>query len=218
MGKIVEFMGIPGSGKSTILDGVCQELIGQGKKVCDDTAIYDDGRFSRWIHLIRAFIDLRNMKYNVSLLLILFNSFGWKEINKVIPRYFKLVKLNGQIRSQIKKNNFVVLSEGYLQVFLSMFDDGRLDVDMFKKFICLLPKKNWILVHIVLDIDIASNRIDQRAHKDDSWRELESSCRVNKLKIRDCNNKLAASYIQNLLINGNDIIEKNVSSIINVLS
>ena len=41
MGKVVEFFGIPGCGKSTLTNSVCEEFIRRDYKVCSDDIIFN---------------------------------------------------------------------------------------------------------------------------------------------------------------------------------
>mgnify|MGYP002511464687 FL=1 len=100
---VVEFVGLPGCGKSTVADIVRSRLNELGYKVGSDKNIYDNNIIVSGIKLLISFINPGNHRFNSQLRKTLTVVIDHKNFLYTLKRYFKIVKLNGNINREMKK-------------------------------------------------------------------------------------------------------------------
>lgn len=214
MGKVVEFFGIPGCGKSTLANSVCEEFIRRDYKVCSDDIIFNKEKKTRIVNLLISLFNIHCIEFNIKMLKILLKSLIIRPDFAKIYRCLKLIKLNGQINRNKDKYECIILSEGYIQIFLSIFDGEKLTLELIKEFKNILPNREWFVFRICINEKEASKRIEKRKHENDSWADLTETERVTKMEEREYNNKLINKNICCYMIDGIDNIIKNTDKVL----
>ena len=214
---LVEFVGLPGSGKSTITNYILEGLGEKGYSVTSDNDIYDNGFIIKLLRISGAFLDPHNFRFNISLMSLLMMTFNIRRMRTWIGRYFKLVKLNGNIRRLLNQVDYIVLSEGYLQVFSSMFDEKALTSSIANRFIDILHINRWSVIEIKTTVETASKRIIERKENDDEWYFLDDRKRTEYLLNRETSVCIFEGCLKPIIVDGNVEPKESASVVIQKL-
>ena len=216
MGRVeIEFVGLPGCGKSTVVKDVVVRFGATYKKVGSDSQVYDKEDFKRYYYLILALLRPQNWGFNIRVWVILRSSLkktggiGW------IRKYFKLIKYNSKIKKIEKEYGIVIVSEGYIQIFLSIYDYVELDRVAASEFVKII-EENCMFVFQDVDVETASRRIVRRKHAGDDWRLMSDSDRRSVLENRLRNNDYMRHIVnkrQCVCIDGTIDIKNNTDNL-----
>lgn len=127
---IIEFNGIPGSGKSTITNNLEKHLVDLGYTVVTDKEIFiKQSNIIKFIELICFSFKLKQLKLNGLLLLFYFKMFKKERFKRSFVAILKIIRYNGLLNKAKKNCDFILMSEGNKQ-FIEVYLD---DIEYYKE-------------------------------------------------------------------------------------
>lgn len=220
--KYIEFIGIPGVGKTTVCNSVCSQLSDYGYKVCNLS------QFSYWSH--------SNMKKIFAVIDSLLNFKLWNSYKKcykltkiyqkkvLFCKYFwLLVLITNQLYKFSKKNryDYIIFDEGIAQIITSISHEKDLVINKYlTDFICVLEKYNIkpALIQCNLGFQECINRIRSRGEKFAVRfsREKSDNKLLLLLQCKDKNIKKVCSLFNVILsIDMNNSMNNNTKLVLN---
>jgi len=224
--EILEFNGLPGSGKSTITSKLINEFKLENKVVLSEKDIFVQTKtLMKMLEFAKGFFDVRSAKLNCALLTIgIKASIKSRKFNN-IQNAIKMVRYSFLLRERTSNIRFdvICLSEGLMQFIYCMYDG----VEFFKSneleiLICEINKlhKNLLMINCYISKDEALRRLRTRALKSNTIDLLSEKEQVEFLELRNRNMKKIRECTQytfdSFEINGLEDVEKNVSDVLSI--
>lgn len=220
--KIIELCGIPGCGKSTLVDAVLNRCEFSHISFATRNDIYFfkcKGR-NKTIALIRAFLKFKNYKLYNNILRI--NRRYSKDI-KCLKYAFQFILFYSQIQDVIKsgKYKYAVLDEGVYQYISAQADNTVFNSD--EQIISVIDYIRvqfslWSIIYCDIDIPNALKRISNRKGSSKRFSASKDVSELEKLLLdRKTNIDYLCSHKCDLVLNMNSSIEENVIRISNII-
>ena len=166
---MIEIMGLPGSGKSYILN--CLE-IKKGLKKINEDAVYDEckniSKISKLCYFFYTIVTFFDVFLLSTIYILLFNGQKAKRLKQLKNCFKYLVLFNCVIRKE-KNDNLIVLDQGILQFIWSI--DLITDSDfLYNKYTCYIfsrfaKKYDITAIYYKVDYSIAANQAVKRNKK-----------------------------------------------------
>ena len=219
--QIIEFCGIPGSGKTSLCTDVVQKLTEKGHGIFTREDVYFFGSKNTYFNLLKAFLHPGNLK-------IYFNIFI---INRKYSKDFKSIKYALQLiiyyyqLKRISKNsshNFAILDEGVIQ-YLSALSSGA-EIEDFKKIKCIIGSfesifDHWLVIKCEIDPETAVCRIKNRSTNSRRFsKDEDNTSLLEKLSNRYVNLNYLLKLKNNVTIDMTQDIKTNSEIIMNLIS
>ncbi|SER59808.1 AAA family ATPase [Salisediminibacterium halotolerans] len=193
--KVFEFIGVPGSGKSTLTEEVIRSLENSGLKVASYSSIKNNLSFNRGNYFERVsnimmffIFILLNINIIYSIIRIVENKCKMDTI------YYTYVFMRNlfQIYKLKKEYELVVLDEGFVQKLWSISINNKINFEdeganLFEKIVNKLDL-SYSLIFVEIDLQEAINRILARGKEKGRFNklarsELESMLNKNYLEL-----------------------------------
>lgn len=204
---ILEFFGLPGSGKSTVTNQVVKTLLEQSYSV----KTLDDFRAESSIGLIGLIIRYPILTFNLILLII--SEKMRLDIYKI--RYIKSILMTKYYYSKAQDTDFLIMEQGWIQDLISLCYDHELRNTKVLNNICRKIGNGCLYIFTKVDIDISYKRMLSREKEPGRLDKEEKINQKNIYKVMDKNILLLNSLISNVMCIDTEInSEKNSSSII----
>ena len=225
--QILEFNGLPGSGKSTITDRLICELKRNGRIVLSETDIFVQANLlNKIFDLAKALVDFKSIKLNYILLNIGIRSSIIRKTLKNIKSAVKIIRFNYLLRQQIIKGDFdfICLSEGFIQFIYCIYDGieffGNNELGFLLKEINK-QYKNLLIINCNLSKEVALMRIEKRTSKPNTVDLMSKKDRLNFIELRNNNmvsiKKNVYNYLNTLEIDTLENIERNMHKILSTI-
>jgi thymidylate kinase len=208
---LVEFVGLPGSGKTTIASGVMDSLssLGLSYNTRESLSLPKHSKINRYIYSI--FFVIRHPL----LVLRIFNlSSGFKSFYKLLKNFIS------QYRAVRKSKLLSIYDQGMLNTVF-YFNNKKMDWSSLNKIYSkLIPSKKTLVVFIESDFDTAIKRANNRPAKNHFTEHM------NQGEILDIFSNYAKNYkyfLQNskdlklLTISNKDEVSFNVENIVKLI-
>ena len=215
--NIVEFNGIPGSGKTTISRELEKELKNKSLKIINEKDIFNDN------NKVSNLFCLKNAKINMTILLLAIDILIKNRQKGTLINAIKIIRYNNIIYKNYKNKeyDYIILSEGMIQFLSSLFDNNKYDN---KKNISKIAKglsriyRSILYVNCDIRESEAFLRISNRTSKPNSVDLMDR----NELGIFLEERKYALESIRmifdslncNITLNTEDSIKKNIKIIL----
>jgi hypothetical protein len=220
MSKVIEFYGLPGSGKTSVSNLLQTKLIEKEIDVQTFDDVFRKYRTNNFLFKVFTFIKLFFVRYKFVINTIIYSfSYG---ISLDILKRIKISILHDYLIysfCQKKQNTILILEEGYIQNILSYAYSKHLIVNKsLYRLINLLNKKN-IKLHFVyskLDIPSAIERIIQRKNNNKRFNPSNIITLENRLKLRQKSENEINKIINNKILcklNMLETIENNANKL-----
>ena len=167
--EIIEFYGLPGSGKSTISKMLINKLA-EYNILCIDFNRYVYKNKRNFKALISGLFELRlkdiKLFYCYAILIIRQSNFKLNTIKK----YFAFVRNHLLLKSLFNKNiyNYIILDQGFVQEMVSiaynynnMFTDNDISLKNFFSYV-QSSFSNYMFIYVVVDGEMCKQRLKQR--------------------------------------------------------
>jgi adenylate kinase family enzyme len=190
---IVEFHGLPGSGKSTISDLFVKDLIRRGKVVLTESDIFKSSSFIKKLNsLLISLLSLKFLKLNLDLIRIGINtSINTRSFSNVINS-LKVIKFNYILSRRVDEGgyDFICLSEGLIQLINTILDgDENFSNKTLTNIVKEITKKynHLIIVNCNISKEIAFNRLQNRTTIPNTVNKMDYNELTKFLEIRFIN-------------------------------
>lgn len=199
---VLEFNGLPGSGKTTVSDNLVKKIKENNKNVITlSDVLYNTTLpfYNRYIQLVISLLSWRDFIINLYTIRLFLRFRINKESIIFLTRF---IILNHKLGRMIKKNNYdvLILEEGIIQYLTSIPHDKRVCRDKVTKALCLLLKNKFSdIVHIQCEIDINNcvKRIQSRKNPNNRFDQVEGKKLFKLLKVKEYNLNIVRSLINN---------------------
>lgn len=218
---IVEFYGLPGSGKTTIVNETIKELKDKYKVfTLDDVYFYKQGKFNELLIYIKSIIYFDNFRLIISLLRC-FKSISRERLSDSL----RLLKFRYQLIKFYQKENFdvLILEEGLIQYLTSVAYKNPLNLDQMTKLFksTEIDAKDYYYINLFIDKHESLDRIRKRAllDKNTAKRRTDSlgdEYALTVLAVTKTNMDLINGLIQNqknVIISSMNTINESVNLI-----
>lgn len=164
--KVVEFFGLPGSGKSTVYNHLEKSMIKHGYTICSREFVRKWG--GRWSNLIKAKIFLCNLVWIVQLIMSIISPLSFEEIKKINYKRVRGIIIFAICIKYFVKNEeytYLIMHEGLFQKIWSLYFDLGREVTGTLKIINNIQKYFKIsIIHLKVSPRESSYRIYSRNH------------------------------------------------------
>lgn len=173
-GLVVEFVGIPGSGKSTLSIGVCNLLKKEAIKV--ETPVLNISRYNRVrrsvikLYYLLNYIFFHPVRSVKSYRFILSTKqSSTKDLIKMILNYFFILKILDKY-----KDRLILLDQGYCQAFWSIYFSAEKDFnhEFFNENKLFWPD---IIIEVEADREVVRRRLSERSGNKSRMETSENS-------------------------------------------
>lgn len=208
---VLEFYGLPGSGKSTISHLVAQELRKQGRKVIEPT--YDvDHKYSvgkrKAIKLIKLIEYALLYPEEFHRLRKLITENGYAGLNKLKQASNIAQKL---MAYKTNKEDVVVFDEGLTQAAISLAQNRSNVVEIEKDLYKLCKAKNIRKIFVKVDLETAISRMEGRDKHDSRIETIENE--LERISALEEFEKQCDRIISEFVVN-NRSLEESVYTVI----
>lgn len=215
---IVEFVGPPGGGKTTLCDGLKTQLANNGLK----TAIFKDVKrhlrekslFSKLAFVLSN--TFKNLPVFLTFSVLLFKS-GVFSINSII-RYYKVTLFNGSISSFINnsKTQVLLLDQWSVQQLWSATIFRAKDYERLKSNLVDFFLEPDVMIYVDINLSIASERVSGRSSMTSRFDKMSENERTKYL--HEYNDYLKSLFMTSraknkLTISGNQELSTNVEKL-----
>lgn len=166
--SIIEFIGLPGAGKSSLASEVIRELKESGYQCYNHEQVFKNSSISnKWLHALCYY--LKNIQLATLLFLYTLRSspFNWRNLKYNCSRLQHLLKMIVMLEKTLQKtknSSVMVFDQGIVQCVWSITSlSGTANEKILKK--CAALKKHifpGIIVYVQIDPDTAAQRITAR--------------------------------------------------------
>lgn len=191
---LIELNGVPGCGKTTIVNELIEVFRLQGVNIMTLKDVYfykEKMKYSKILHLLYALFSIRVLAVNINVIKFLFcfkfNVSRLMDALRLIKLYFQL------IRVYENKKNILLLEEGILQYTASIpYLDSIKDNDSVARLISsmLQPIDKVLIVNCEIDIKESLKRIKERGLKAPEFKQR----RFDALDEKECISALEKNY------------------------
>jgi len=216
-------MGLPGCGKTTLVDGIVQKLNNMGYSIITEKELYANNSFlHKIVDMVCSFLCMRTCLFNLKLIRILLPCIRMKCKIYVFKRYMKLIKYNKRIDRALKYNvyGYIITSEGFVQMFISIFDfmpySEKIE-RMIEEYSQLLKRIMPEIVYCNIDINTAIERIKIRNDPRDSFLGVLDESRRFILGKRKKNNEIFLEYFAVITVSMNNTVDRLVTKVVDSL-
>jgi shikimate kinase len=222
--KIIEFNGLPGSGKSTISEELIKQLELKDKVVLSEQNIFEQSKPSKkLLELGKSLYTPKSIKLNYALLRLGIKASIRSKSSNNLKSAIKIIRYNFILIERISRGDFdvICLSEGFMQFIFCIYDG----LEFFKSSeleVILHEISNLHNDLLVINCRISKEKTLQRLKERNSVPNtvdlMGEKERIEFIECREKNmkeiNKLTINTMKLYEIDTLDDIDKNVSSII----
>ncbi len=222
--NIIEFTGLPGAGKSTLVSEIIKELEKTGYHCYNHEQVFKNLSISnKWLNAIWYY--LKNIKFTCLLFLYTFLSspLAWRDLKYNFGRLQQLMKMIVMFEKGLGKarsSSVMVFDQGIVQCIWSITSlSGIANKSLLRRSVAL--KKHifpGIIVYVQIDPGTAASRIAERASKC-IFDSLSSAQTKELFSEQKCNFPIIISILGEvyepaiLTINGNGLSRDNVKTL-----
>ena len=221
---VVEFNGLPGSGKSTISEELIKQLQLKDKVVLSEQNIFEQSKSSKkLVELGKSLYTPKLIKLNYSLLRLGIKASIKSKSFKNLKEAIKIIRYNSMLIDRISRGGFdvICLSEGFIQFIfciydgIEFFESGELEVILHE----LSNLHNDLLViNCRISKEKTLQRLKERNSVPNTVDLMGEKEKIEFIECREKNMKQISKLTINTMklyeIDTLDDIDKNVSSII----
>lgn len=189
--KVVEFIGLPGSGKSTVFHELKKQLEARGFRVLNLTKLVDEIQKSFLLKLLftlNAFIFSFSMSFRLINTFLLRARSPVKSMTQVmyLMRLFHLMT-SKRFHTLAKDNHFIIADQFIIQAYASIVisSDGEVDLGLVNVITDSFENQYRLIVSIKCSERLSLERIRQRNNQRtrfDSWSNEVSMCKLGSMK------------------------------------
>lgn len=215
---ILELSGLPGCGKSTLIDSVVEKLSDPKIRIAtrNDVYYFNCKNKDKKSALFKTFLKLNNYRIYREILKI---NRKYSKRMKCLKYAFQFMMLISQIQETEKSNKYdiAILDEGIIQYFSAQADDTTFTdnkrIQLLLEMICK-KIRNWTVVKCDVDVDVAIKRIKGRKVSSNRFSASKSNEVLHKLLMdRNKNLEHLYSYKCDNILNMNNALSENTAII-----
>ena len=221
--QIIELCGIPGCGKSTLINAALRQdcLSHTNIATRQDIYFFRCKNKKKATALFRTFAKIKNYKIYVNILII--NRRYSKDI-KCLKYAVQFMMLLSQIQEVIKSNIYeiAILDEGIYQYISAQADNTVFKAD--KQIHCVIDEvrnslKNWSVFYCDIEVDDALERISKREGSSKRFSASKSHVELKDLLEKRKNNiDYLCSIKSDLSLDMNNNIDENAIQFLNYIN
>lgn len=193
--KVIEFIGLPGSGKSTLCDLLEEELKQEGYRVLNFHVV-----FSHEELIQKVKIKINNGLAKQSRI----NKEFEKEVRALnlsdqidIEEWIHIIKImNYRIHKEAKRYDFILMDEGPLQAITALFHgkdiDDKKDISNLISSLSSEYLKNIEVIQLDLGMDTVCERLRNRNRDEDDFVDKDDTVMKSLLRQKDRNIRLVS--------------------------
>ena len=224
---IVEFNGIPGSGKSTVERVLNDLCLAHQYSICREGELFSEkNRWKKWVFVLSILFYPKYFSLFIKVFLVGLSSFS--RTKKTIPLKVSLTILYltySLIKRKKENDDFIIISEGYVQLLSNIYDYSSLVMNhqlesLISKIFTLFD--DILIVNCYIDKELAVERVNNRKKEQclNSIDKLDQEVMIKFMSFRDKNLRVIRKYIKDISVNSIDIRmdndpKVNAESIIN---
>lgn len=222
--KIVEFNGLPGSGKSTVVSELNKKIQSEGKRICDFTTYFRKYKSNKKVN-IKSILNINCMCIKYIFYILIFSYLQEERfLNKVkvsLSTIKQFLILN--YCYSVEQYEYIILDQGTIQNLISIAYDKKVTALKYVEKIFSVIDKTFLNFYIVnTDIDNKSIilRLGKREHGTSRLDLLKNVDLINIINIqRDNFNYIRSSNIilKSINIDTNKDISENVKIVRNFI-
>lgn len=218
MGQIIyEMSGLPGSGKSTFVNNICNSVdwLTKEQQFYYDTYHVRWGNFRTFLYILKGLDSICDITFIIKVLC----DRDVTNRGMALKRIVKLFKLKGKIKSN---NRYYLISEGLVQCFCEILDNVALEAMPHEQYIWEYFEKtiqrynNVFFILLLCDAELCNNRIRNRTNVNNTIDTMKDEQRIPFLFHRKASEEYFFDIIKRtvendryLIINSVDNIETN---------